>query len=85
MISFFYTVCNAFCALPMWQQTLVGTVCVFITAGIIYLALWGFKTLLYRLAESVGIMLDDDRETYEADWMDFDAWEGTAWHHRSRT
>ena len=85
MQDFYYSICHAFCALSMGKQMLIGLVCVFIAAGVIYLALWGLKALLYRLAESVGICLDADYEPYEADWMDMDKWEEMQWQLGSRT
>lgn len=75
MINLFCGVCNAFCALTMWHQVIIATACVFIAAGIVWLILWGLCALLYKLAESVGVSLDADYEPYDADWMDFDAWE----------
>lgn len=74
METFYYTICNAFCALPVGCQVLIALVCVLICAGIIYLMLLGIKAALYRMAESVGLCLDADYEPYE-DWMDADAWE----------
>lgn len=75
MIEVFYTMCNAFCAMSFRWQIAVGLLCVLITAAVIYLVLWGLKAFIYRLAESMGIILDADYEPYDPEWMDFDAWE----------
>lgn len=75
MLDLYYAVCNAICALPLWQMALVSLVCVFIVAGVIWFALWGLKALLCHVLERVGVNLDPEYEPFEADWMDFDAWE----------
>lgn len=77
IIELYYTIAHAVTAMPFGKQALVALLCVFVTSALIYLALWGAKALLYKLAERVGIILEDEREVYEADWMDWDKWEAT--------
>ena len=74
MTTFFYAICNAFCALPAGCQVLMALGCVLISAGIIYLMLLTLRVALYRLQERMGVCLDADYEPYE-DWMDADAYE----------
>lgn len=77
MTEFYYTLCDAFCALTFPQQFLVALGIVLIVGGILYCLAWAAKYSCIRLLERLNLshLLVDPEDIYDPSWMDYSRWE----------